>query len=142
MATKRLVTNSEQELKNVMEDVKDWFKNTKDFDVKFSTEKRKFLDPDIKQIVEKDIDVINIKDSNDKTSTIKFIPLIEKSEMKIEITGSNENVLAAKISNQIKGRGKLKGYTKDAKVPMKEHIIKKSELKQIIREEIKKIYEK
>lgn len=139
MATKRLVANSEQDLKNIMDEVKAWFGNTKDFQTKASTEKRKFLDPETKQIVEKDIDIIDIKDSNDKKSTIKFIPLIEKSEMKIEITGSNENVLAAKISNQIKGRGKLKGYTKDTKVPMKEHIMKKSELKQIIREEIKKL---
>lgn len=59
--------------------------------------------------------------------------------MKLEITGSNENGVSNKLANQMRGRGTLKNYTKDTKVPMKEHIMKKSELKQIIREEIKKL---
>jgi len=140
MAFKRLIANSEGELKDILEDVKKWFETTKDFTNEFTIEKRKFLDSETKQIVEKNIDIIKVTDNrNDKKTTIKFIPLLEKEEIKIEIIGGNENVLASKIVNQIKGRGVLKGYTKDTKVPMKEHIIKKSEVKKIIKEEIKKL---
>lgn len=138
MAFKRIVANSEKDLENIISDIKDWFENNKDYKSELTTEKRKFLDPGTKQIVEKDIDVIIVTDSKGKT-TIKFIPLIEKGEMKLEITGSNENGVSNKLANQMRGRGTLKNYTKDTKVPMKEHIMKKSELKQIIREEIKKL---
>jgi len=138
MAFKRIVTNSEEDLNNVIDDIKTWFKNMKGFTSNFTTEKRRFLDPGTKQIIEKDIDIINITDSKGKT-TIKFIPLLEKNEIKLEIVGENETGLSNKITNQIKGRGVLKNYTKDTKVSMKEHILKKYELKQIIREEIKKI---
>ena len=138
MAFKRIVANSEDDLKNIINNIKIWFKNMKGFTSSFTTEKRKFLDPETKQVVEKDIDVVDITDSKGKT-TIKFIPLLEKGEMKLEIIGGNENGLANKITNQIKGRGVLKNYSKDNKVSMKEYMLKKHELKQIIREEIKKI---
>jgi hypothetical protein len=138
MAFKRIVANSEKDLKNILDDIKNWFENTKDYKSEFTTEKRKFLDPETKQIVEKNIDIITVIDPKGKT-TIKFIPLIENGEMKIEIIGTNESGISNKLANQIKGRGALKNYTKDTKVPMKEHIMKKSELKQIIREEIKKL---
>jgi len=138
MAFKRIVANSETDLENIVDDIKTWFKTTKDFTSGFTTEKRKFLDPETKQIVEKEVDVINVTEPKGKT-TIKFIPLLEKGEMKLEIIGSNESGLSNKLTNQIKGRGALKNYTKDTKVPIKEHIVKKSELKKIIKEEIKKL---
>jgi hypothetical protein len=133
MAFKRIVANSEEDLKNIINDIKTWSKTVKDFTSNLTTEKRKFLDPETKQIVEKEIDVINITEPKGKT-TIKFIPLIEKDEMKLEIIGDNENGISNKLTNQIKGRGALKNYTKDTKVSMKEHMLKK-----IIKEEIKKL---
>ena len=130
MAFKRIVANSEEDLKTIMSDIKDWFKNSNDYKTEFSTEKRKFQDPDTKAIVEKDIDVIKATDTtNDKFSTIKFIPMKEKEEMKVEIGGEGEAAISGKISNQMKGRGKLKNYSK----------IKKSTLKEIIKAEIKNI---
>ena len=138
MAFKRIVTNSEEDLKNIVDDIKTWSKTVKDFTSNITTEKRKFLDPETKQIVEKEIDVINITEPKGKT-VIKFIPLIEKGEMKLEVIGDNENGISNKLTNQIKGRGTLKNYTKDTKVSMKEHIMKKSELKKVIKEEIKKL---
>lgn len=138
MAFKRIVANSEEDLKNIVDDIKTWSKTVKDFTSNITTEKRKFLDPETKQIVEKEIDVINITEPKGKTA-IKFIPLIEKGEMKLEVIGDNENGISNKLTNQIKGRGTLKNYTKDTKVSMKEHIMKKSELKKVIKEEIKKL---
>lgn len=138
MAFKRIVANSEEDLKNIVDDIKTWSKTVKDFTSNITTEKRKFLDPETKQIVEKEVDVINITEPKGKTA-IKFIPLIEKGEMKLEVIGDNENGISNKLTNQIKGRGTLKNYTKDTKVSMKEHIMKKSELKKVIKEEIKKL---
>jgi hypothetical protein len=130
MAFKRIVANSEEDLKTIMSNVKSWFKETNDYKTEFSVEKRKFQDPDTKAIVEKDIDVIKATDTtNDKFSTIKFIPMKEKGEMKVEIGGEGEAAISGKISNQMKGRGKLKNYSK----------IKKSTLKEIIKAEIKNI---
>jgi hypothetical protein len=138
MAFKRIVTKSEQDLKNILNDIKEWFNNSEDYEVSFSKETRKFMDPESKKIVEKQIDIINATDKvNDKRATIKFIPMVEKGEMKLEIGGEGESVVAGKISNQMKGRGTLKSYSKDKKVALKEsNIIKKSELKQLIKEEI------
>ena len=74
MAFKRIVANTEEDLKTIMSNIKTWFKETNDYKVEFSTEKHKFQDPDTKAIVEKDIDVIKATDNaNDKFSTIKFI---------------------------------------------------------------------
>ena len=130
MAFKRIVANSEEDLKTIMSNIKNWFKETNDYKTEFSTEKRKFQDPDTKAIVEKNIDVIKATDTaNDKFSTIKFIPMKEKGEMKVEIGGEGEAAISGKISNQMKGRGKLKNYSK----------IKKSTLKEIIKAEIKNI---
>ncbi len=142
MAFKRIVAKSEQDLKTIMDDIMKWFKETKDYKVSFSQETRKFMDPETKKIVEKQIDVINLTDNvNDKRATVKFIPMMEKGEMKIELGGEGETVIAGKISNQMKGRGTLKSYSKDKKVAIKETtLMKKSELKQLIREEILKEY--
>jgi hypothetical protein len=137
MAFKRIVAKSEEDLGKILTDVKEWFKSSKDYTVKFSKETRKFMEPETKKIVEKSIDVIEAKDTvNDKRATIKFIPMNEKNEMKLELGGEGESVVAGKISNQMKGRGTLKSYSKDKKVSLGENIIKKSELKQIIKEEI------
>jgi hypothetical protein len=122
MAFKRIVANTEEDLKTIMSNIKTWFKETNDYKVEFSTEKRKFQDPDTKAIVEKDIDVIKATDNaNDKFSTIKFIPMKEKGEMKVEIGGEGEAAVSGKISNQMKGKGKLKSYSKDKKVALKEN---------------------
>ena len=83
MAFKRIVAKSEQDLEKIIDDVKDWFSASNDYDVKFSKETRKFMDPESKKIVEKSIDVIEANDKvNDKRATIKFIPMNEKNEMK------------------------------------------------------------
>jgi hypothetical protein len=124
MAFKRIVANSEEDLKTIMSDIKDWFKNSNDYKTEFSTEKRKFQDPDTKAIVEKSIDVIKVTDTaNDKFSTIKFLPMKEKGEMKVEIGGEGEAAVSGKISNQMKGKGKFKSYSKDKKVALKEEDI-------------------
>ena len=138
MAFKRIVAKSEEDLKNIIDDIMKWFKETKDYKVSFTKESRKFMDPETKKIVEKNIDVIKAVDKvNDKHASIKFIPMVEKGEMKLEIGGEGETVVAGKISNQMKGRGTLKSYSKDKKVAIKEsNKIKKSELKQLIKEEI------
>jgi len=113
-------------LKTIMSNIKNWFKETNDYKTEFSTEKRKFQDPDTKAIVEKNIDVIKVTDTaNDKFSTIKFIPMKEKGEMKVELGGEGEAAIAGKISNQMKGKGKLKSYSKDKKVALKEALDKR-----------------
>jgi len=129
MAFKRIVANSEEDLKTIMSNIKNWFKETNDYKTEFSTEKRKFQDPDTKAIVEKDIDVIKVTDNaNDKFSTIKFIPMKEKGEMKVEIGGEGEAAVSGKISNQMKGKGKFKSYSKDKKVALKENDTKKPKM--------------
>jgi hypothetical protein len=45
----------------------------------------------------------------------------EKGEMKVEIGGEGEAAVSGKISNQMKGKGKLKSYSKDKKVALKEN---------------------
>jgi hypothetical protein len=144
MAFKRIVAKSEEDLNKIITDVKEWFKSTKDYKVSFSTEKRKFQDPDTKAIVEKSIDVIKVVDgTNGKETSIKFIPMKEKGEMKIELGGEGETAISGKISNQIKGKGVLKSYSKDKKVALKEsNTIKKSELTQLIKEEINNLLKK
>jgi hypothetical protein len=143
MAFKRIVAKSEEDLNKIITDVKEWFKSTKDYKVSFSTEKRKFQDPDTKAIVEKSIDVIKVVDgTNGKETSIKFIPMKEKGEMKIELGGEGETAISGKISNQIKGKGVLKSYSKDKKVSLGENTIKKSELTQLIKEEINNLLKK
>jgi hypothetical protein len=137
MAFKRIVAKSEEDLETIMNKIMNWFDTTNQYESKKSTEKRRIQDPDTKKIIEKDIDVLKVTDtSNDKFSTIKFVPMIKKNEMKIEIGGEGEAAVTGKISNQIGNKGKLKSYSKDKKVPLKENKMKKSELKQLIKEEI------
>jgi hypothetical protein len=140
MGFKRIVAKSESDLVEIIENIKDWFKNNKFYKTEITSEKRKFMDPETKKIVEKNIDGLKITDlKNKKETTIRFIPLLEPNEIKIEIGGGeNESAVTGKIKNQMMGRGVLKSYNKDTKVPLKE-VIARSELKQIIREEIYKI---
>ena len=122
MAFKRIVANSEEDLKTIMNKIKAWFKDTDQYKSKESTEKRMFQDPDTKIKSEKDIYVLKVTDAkNDKFSTIKFVPMIKKNEMKVEIGGEGEAAVAGKISNQIGTLGKLKSYSKDKKVALKEN---------------------
>ena len=122
MAFKRIVANSEEDLKTIMNKIKAWFKDTNQYKTENSTEKRKIQDPDTKKISDKDIDVLKVTDAfNDKFSTIKFVPMIKKNEMKIEIGGEGEAAVTGKISNQIGTLGKLKSYSKDKKVALKEN---------------------
>ena len=122
MAFKRIVANSEEDLKTIMNKIKAWFKDTNQYKTETSTEKRKIQDPDTKKISDKDIDVLKVTDAfNDKFSTIKFVPMIKKNEMKIEIGGEGEAAVTGKISNQIGTLGKLKSYSKDKKVALKEN---------------------
>jgi hypothetical protein len=46
----------------------------------------------------------------------------EKGEMKVEIGGEGEAAVSGKISNQMKGKGKFKSYSKDKKVALKEQL--------------------
>jgi hypothetical protein len=128
MAFKRIVANSEKDLEIIIKNIIDWFEKTDSYKTEKSTEKRKFQDPDTKKISEKDINVLKVTDNtNDKFSTIKFVPMIAKNEMKVEIGGEGEAAVSGKISNQIGTRGKLKSYSKDKKVALKEED-KKSEM--------------
>lgn len=140
MAFKRIIANSEEDLEKIVNHVKDWFKNS-NYTTEEGTEKRKFQDPDTKEILEKDISIIKVqeplKDKNGKIidtkkSTIKFIPMIEKGQMKVEISGEGETVIASKIKDQVEMSrtrdnstaaplGKLKSYSKDKKVALKEN---------------------
>ncbi len=122
MAFKRIVANSEEDLETIMNKIMNWFDTTNQYESKKSTEKRRIQDPDTKKISEKDIDVLKVTDtSNDKFSTIKFVPMIKKNEMKVEIGGEGEAAVTGKISNQVGTRGKLKSYSKDKKVALKEN---------------------
>lgn len=140
MAFKRIVAKSEDDLETIIDNIKSWFQESEDYNIEFTKENRKFQDPNTLKIVEKSIDVIKAVDKNNgNVASIKFIPMKEKEQMKLEIGGEGESAVAGKISNQMKGKGVLKSYSKDAKKPLKENKIKKSELKQIIKEEIKNI---
>ena len=139
MGFKRIVAKSESDLVEIIENIKDWFKNNKFYKTEITSEKRKFMDPETKKIIEKNIDGLKVIDQNNKKeTTIKFIPLLKPNEIKLELGGENETTMAGKIKNQMMGRGILKSYNKDTKVPLKETIAK-SELRKIIREEIYKI---
>jgi len=142
MAFYRIVTNSEEDLEKIIDYIKNWFKNSSNYKTEEGTEKRKFQDPDTKEISEKDIYIIKVqeplKDKNgrvvdNKKSTIKFVPMIEKGQMKIEIGGEGETVIASKIKDQVEMSrtrdnsssaplGKLKSYSKDKKVALKEQL--------------------
>jgi len=143
MAFYRIVTNKEEDLEKIIDYIKNWFKNSSNYKTEEGTEKRKFQDPDTKEISEKDIDIIKVKEDlkdkngrvvDNKKSTIKFVPMIEKGQMKVEIGGEGETVIASKIKDQVEMSrtrdnspatplGKFKSYSKDKKVALKEEDI-------------------
>ena len=145
MAFYRIVTNSEEDLEKIVNHIKNWFENTSNYTTEKGTEKRRFQDPDTKEISEKDIYVLKVqeplKDKNgrkvdNKKSTIKFVPMIEKGQMKVEIGGEGETVIASKIKDQVEMSrsrdnssaaplGKFKSYSKDKKVALKEALDKR-----------------
>jgi hypothetical protein len=135
----RIVAKSPDHLNDIVEDIMSWFETARDYRVEFDTESRKFADPATKQIVTKKIDVLHVQDPmTGKKTVIKFIPLLRPEEMKIEMGGENEHVMKGKIKNMMKGRGEFKTYNKDTLRKM-EGNMKKTELQQIIREEVRKM---
>jgi len=117
MGFKRLVAKSKEELEDIISDSYDWFVNSEDYTLKDSKEKRKFVDPTTKGIVEREIDVIKLIDQvNGKHTIIKFIPMLNDNEMKLELGGEGESTIIGKIKNQLRGRGSLKNYSKNKKV--------------------------
>jgi hypothetical protein len=130
---KRLVTDSPETLQTVVDSIKAFFSKTDSkgkpykYSVKITNEKRKFQNPDTKQIEEKDIEVLNIRDIENKENiTVKMIPLIKPGEMRFEIGGEGETTVAAKIKDAIAGKGQWKDYNKDTlKTKLTESIIKK-----------------
>lgn len=117
---KRLVTDSDETLNTLVNNIKAFFTKTDNrgkpykYLTKISSEKRKFLDPDTKAIVEKTVEVLHIVDTESKDeSTVKMIPLIKPGEMKFEIGGDNETTIQAKIKDSLGGKGQWKDYNKN-----------------------------
>ena len=130
---KRLVTDSPETLQTLVNSIKTLF-TKKDstgkpykYSTKITTEKRKFQNPDTKQIEEKDIEVLNITDVESKdVVTVKMIPLIKPGEMRFEIGGEGETTVGSKIKDTVMGKGQWKDYSKDTlKTKLTEAIIKK-----------------
>ena len=129
---KRLVTDSPETLNSIVDNIKAFFSKTNNgkpykYTLKVTTEKRKFMNPDTKQIEEKDIEVLNITDVESKDIvTVKMIPLIKPGEMRFEIGGEGETTVGAKIKDTIAGRGQWKDYNKDTlKTKLKETLVSK-----------------
>lgn len=130
---KRLVTDSPETLNTLVDNIKTLF-SKKDstgkpykYSTKITTEKRKFQNPDTKQIEERDIEVLNITDVESKdVVTVKMIPLIKPGEMRFEIGGEGETTIASKIKDIVIGKAQWKDYNKDTlKTKLTESIIKK-----------------
>jgi len=135
----RIVAKSPKHLNDIIEDVMSWFETARDYRVEFDTESVKFADPVTKQVGFKDIDVLHVQDTmTGKKTVIKFIPMNRPEEMKIVMGGDNEHVMKGKLKNMMKGRGEFKTYNKDTLRKM-EGNMKKTELQQIIREEVRKM---
>ena len=135
----RIVAKSPKHLNDIIEDVMTWFETARDYRTEFTEEPRKFVDPATKQIVSKNIEVLHITDpATGKKTVVKLIPMLKPDELKIEMGGENEHVMKGKLKNMMKGRGVFKTYNKDTLVK-KESVMKKTELQQIIREEVRKM---
>ena len=114
----KIVTKTEQDLREVLEGIDNWFDTAQDFEVGFTEEKRKFLNPESKAIEERDINVILIKEyASGKQAKVKFIPLLVSTEMKVEINGEGEFLIKNKIANQLKKKAVLKSYNRDTLKP-------------------------
>ena len=76
MAFKRIVAKSEDDLETIIDNIKSWFQESKDYNTEFTKENRKFQDPNTLKTVEKSIDVIKAVDKNNgNVASIKFIPM-------------------------------------------------------------------
>lgn len=114
----KIVTPNEENLAQVLRNIELWFSNTHDFKVSFTEEIRKFFNAETKQIEERSINVIEVEEyGTSKQAKIKFIPLINTTEMKVEINGEGEFAIKNKINSQIKKLGVLKSYNKDTLKP-------------------------
>ncbi len=114
----KIVTKTEEDLKNVLSSINTWFGSTQDFKVDFTQEDRKFFNPVSKSIENKSIEVLEVREyASGKEAKVKFIPLLTSTEMKVEINGEGEFLLKTRLSNQMKGRGVLKSYNKDTLKP-------------------------
>jgi len=114
----KIVTKTEEDLKNVLSSINTWFGSTQDFKVDFTQEDRKFFNPVSKSIENKSIEVLQVREyASGKEAKVKFIPLLTSTEMKVEINGEGEFLLKTRLSNQMKGRGVLKSYNKDTLKP-------------------------
>jgi hypothetical protein len=127
---KRLVTDSPETLDLLVNNIKAFFSKTNNgkpykYTLKATTEKRKFMNPDTKQIEEKNIEVLNITDVESKdVVTVKMIPLIKPGEMRFEIGGEGETTIGAKIKDTISDKGQWKDYNKDTlKTKLKEQAL-------------------
>lgn len=135
----RIVAKSEKHLEGIVDDIMTWFETARDYRTEFTEEPRKFVDPVTKQIVVKNIEVLHITDpATGKKTVIKLTPMLKPEELKIEMGGENEHVMKGKLKNMMKGRGVFKTYNKDTLVK-KENTMKKSDLQNIIREEVRKV---
>jgi len=115
----KIVAKTEQDLKEVLESINNWFDTTQDFEVGFIKESKKFFNPESKLIEEKSINVITVKEyASGKQAKVKFIPLLIPTEIKVEINGEGEFLIKNKISNQVKKKAVLKSYNKDTLKPM------------------------
>jgi|TARA_R110000803_G_scaffold174806_1_gene237384 hypothetical protein len=114
----KIVTKTEEDLKNVLSSINTWFGTTQDFKVTFTQEDRKFFNPVSKSIENRSIEVLEVREyASGKEAKVKFVPLLISTEVKVEINGEGEFLLKTRISNQMKNKGVLKSYNKDTLKP-------------------------
>ena len=110
----KIVTPNEKNLTQVLNNIELWFSSTHDFKVNFTEEARKFFNSETKQIEERAVNVIEVEEyGTGKQAKVKFIPLLNPTEMKVEINGEGEFAIKNRINNQMKKLGTLKSYNKD-----------------------------
>jgi hypothetical protein len=113
MAYKIIATN-EQNLTLILNNIEVWFKNSQDFKADTVKETRKFFNSDTKEIEERSIKVLEVEEyGTNKQARVRFTPLLNKTEMKVEICGEGEFAIKSRIKNQMKKLGTLKSYNKD-----------------------------
>ncbi len=114
----KIVTPNEKNLTQVLNNIELWFSSTHDFKVNFTEEARKFFNSETKQIEERAVNVIEVEEyGTGKQAKVKFIPLLNPTEMKVEINGEGEFAIKNRINNQMRKLGTLKSYNKDTLKP-------------------------
>jgi len=114
----KIVTPNEKNLTQVLNNIELWFSSTHDFKVNFTEEARKFFNSETKQIEERAVNVIEVEEyETGKQAKVKFIPLLNPTEMKVEINGEGEFAIKNRINNQMRKLGTLKSYNKDTLKP-------------------------